>query len=936
MAGISRPLSTSATEMMVKISRGLVVLVICISSLLPIKTAWAQTPVPPVYQVSAKSLLEGMTPEEKVGQLFLVTFSGTDTTTASQIYDLIVNKQIGGVVLSAANYNFPASENQINDAYQLINSLQKARLDAVANNSNLHSIPLFIGISQEGDLFPNDQILTGLTAMPNAMAIGATWKPELAQKVGNVYGDELRRLGFNLYMGPSLDVLDNAPGTRIEDLGVRAFGGDPFWVGEMGKSFIAGLHQGSEGRMVVISRHFPGRGGSDRPADEEVATVRKSLEQLKQIELAPFFSVTNQSPSTEMITDGLFVSHIRYQGFQGNIRATTKPVSFDATALSQLMALPQFLPWRESGGLLVSDDLGSLAIRKFFDPTDVSFDARQVARNALLAGNDILYANNMVSTGDAESYTTIVKTLEFFTQKYKEDPAFAQRVNASVERILSQKYKLYPQFTEKSILLPEEGISRIGVSQEIAFDVAQQAVTLISPTEADLTTVLPRPPEMNEQILFLTDVVSGQQCQKCPEQITLPVDGMQKAVLKLYGPQAGGQVSGGRMSSYSFSDLEQMLSGAKTTETMSSEIRNANWIVFSIQKISSDRPVSLAMKRFLSERPDLLRNKKLVVFSFNAPYYLDSTDISKLTAYYGVYSKIPVFVDVAARVLFQEIPAPGILPVSVPGIGYDLIKATTPNSAQIIALSLDLPEPGLNPETVPSVSITPTEVPLFNIGDNLPIKAGVIVDQNGKAVPDGTVCKFIFTLGDENRIIQQVETVTTGGIARTAFRIQNPGLIEVRVISEPAITSQILRLDVPGSGGAQITAIAPTSMPSETVEPSPTILPTITPEPVMSPAEIRTRSFGGWLAGLMVLIGFIIAAYQIGFRRISVRWGVRFALLTALAGSFGLVVYGLTPVGKPFPEIWSALLFCVAGSLIGWLAGWIWFQYPKWMAEKPE
>lgn len=919
-----------------RIFRGLVVLVFCISHLLPSLSVNAQTPAPASNQVSAKSLLEEMSPEEKVGQLFLVTFKGTDTTPASQIYELVSKKLIGGVMLSAANYNFPASETQVSDAYYLINSLQKTRLDAAGNQSDFHSIPLFIGISQEGDLFPNDQILTGLTAMPDAMAIGATWKPELSKKVGAVYGDELRRLGINLFMGPSVDVLDNSPGTRIDDLGIRTFGGNPFWVGEMGKSFIAGLHQGSEGRMVVVSKHFPGRGGSDRPADEEVATVRKSLEQLKLTELAPFFSVTDANVSPEMITDGMSVSHIRYQGFQGNIRATTKPVSFDATALSQLMALPQFQPWRDAGGLLVSDDLGSVAIRKFFDPSGVSFDARQVARNALLAGNDLLYADNFITSGDPDSYTTIVKTLEFFAQKYREDPAFAQRVDTSVERILAQKYKLYPQFNAQSILLPEEGISRIGTSQQVAFEVAQQAVTLISPSEADLTTVLARPPEMQERILFITDVVSGQQCQKCPEQVTMAADSMQKAVLKLYGPQAGGQVTGGRMTSYSFADLEQMLSGIEGSETIASDIRDAAWIVLSFQKISVDRPVSMAIKRFLSERPDLIRDKKLVAFAFNAPYYLDSTDISKLTAYYSVYSKIPTFVDVAARVLFQEIPATGILPVSVPGIGYDLMKATTPNVSQVIPLSLDLPEPSITPEASPSMTITPTQIPLFSVGDNLPIKAGVILDQNGKPVPDGTSVKFIFTLGDERSIIQQVETVTTAGIARTAFRIQNPGLLEVRVTSESAITSQILRLDVSGSGGAQITAIAPTPIPSGTVEPSPTIPTTITPVPTLSPAEIRTRSFGGWLAGLMVLIGLVLAAYQIGFRRISVRWGVRFALLTALVGSFGLVIYGLTPIGKPFPEIWSALIFSVSGGLIGCFAGWIWYMYPKWLSEKPE
>jgi beta-N-acetylhexosaminidase len=225
---------------------------------------------------------------------------------------------------------------------------------------------------------------------------------------------------------------------------------------------------------------------------------------------------------------------------------------------------------------------------------------------------------------------------------------------------------------------------------------------------------------------------------------------------------------------------------------------------------------------------------------------------------------------------------------------------------------------------------------LFNVGDNLPIKTGVIYDQNGKPVPDGTVVKFIFTLGDEKSIVQQVETVSTAGVARTSFRIQNPGLLEVRVSSESAITSQILRLDISGSGGAQVTAIAPTPIPSETVEPTPTNLPTIIPEPTLTPGEIRARSFGGWLAGLLVLVGLVITAYQVGFKKISVRWGVRFALLTAMVGSFGLVVYGLTPVGKPFPEIWSALIFTLTGSMIGWLSGYVWYQYPKWMLEKTE
>ncbi len=97
--------------------------------------------------------------------------------------------------------------------------------------------------------------------------------------------------------------------------------------------------------LLVIAKHFPGSGSADRSNEQEVATVRKSLDQLKQIELAPFFAVTGErDPAARSwaITDGLLVSHIRYQGFQGNIRATTRPVSFDAQALSSILSLPQF------------------------------------------------------------------------------------------------------------------------------------------------------------------------------------------------------------------------------------------------------------------------------------------------------------------------------------------------------------------------------------------------------------------------------------------------------------------------------------------------------------------------------------------------------------------------------------------------------------------
>ncbi|MER3459435.1 MAG: hypothetical protein C4309_13100, partial [Chloroflexota bacterium] len=70
-------------------------------------------------------------------------------------------------------------------------------------------------------------------------------------------------------------------------------------------------------------------------------------------------------------------------------------------------------------------------------------------------------------------------------------------------------------------------------------------------------------------------------------------------------------------------------------------------------------PESSVVKTFLAQRPDLASAKKVIVMAFNAPYYLDATETSKVAAYYGLYSKVGPFVDVAVRALFREITPRG-------------------------------------------------------------------------------------------------------------------------------------------------------------------------------------------------------------------------------------------------------------------------------------
>ncbi|MBI5933511.1 MAG: hypothetical protein HY867_07355 [Chloroflexi bacterium] len=889
----------------------------------------AQTLEPPIQ---VRQLFNAMTPEERVGQLFLVTLNGTQTDEDSAIHDLIVNYHVGGAVLLAGNDNFADAPNTLTDAHNLIARLQEVeRINStrqVMNNETgrLGSpayVPLWVGISQDGNGAPTDQILSGLTLLPSEMAIGATWDLSLAEEVGATLGRELSALGFNFYFGPSLDVLDQPSPLSNRDLGTRSFGGDPFWVGEMGRAYIRGLHRGSANRLMVIGKHFPGRGSSDRLPEDEVATVRKSLEQLKQVELVPFFAVTGNAPDSPSMADGVLVSHIRYQGFQNNIRATTRPISFDSVAMDEILKLPQLSGWHQNGGLIVSDDLGSRAVHEFYAPGDSLFNSRLIVRDAFLAGNDLLYLGNIYTADPTDQNPTVKQILNYFVQRYVEDTAFAQRVDAAALRILTRKYQIYGDFNDAKVTPDTVQLSRIGVSDELAFQVAGRAATLISPERAELDSVLPDPPASSDYIVFLTDSSVARQCSLCLEQPVLAVSALQDAVLRLYGPNAGGQAFASRLSSYSFTDVANLLNGVPP-ENMESNLRRASWVVISIKDSSASQPELI--QRFLAERQDLLRNQKLILFSFGAPYYFDSTDIAKLTAYFAFYGKSPAFVDAAARALYGELSPQGHSPVSIPGSGYDLIDVTAPDPNQIISLFLDLP-PAPASTASPSQTPEPTPIPAFNIGDMITVRTGTIFDHNGNPVPDETVVHFSASIGGE--VVQQQVATTAAGSAVTSFRIDRQGFMEIRAASDPATISAVVRLTVMEGAPAVVTVFVPVL--TETVEPA-TPTPTPTPQSDFVTPDGSPR-FSGWMLSLFILGGGAVLAYWVGSSAGKARWGLRWTLC-ALVG--GLLVYNYLALGLPGAadalqsgDGGALVGLVLLGQMLGALGAWVWMLRKK-------
>jgi beta-N-acetylhexosaminidase len=944
-------------------------------------------------QVDVEQLFEEMTVEERIGQLFLISFEGDTLTPDNEIIDLIANYKVGGIVLQPEFDNFTGYGNPQDTPQQLLqltNDLQNLALlgefpevvnegtvlptspDSQENQTPVPTpspspvglrLPLFIAMQHEGQTNNGQQILGGFTAVPTNMAMGSTWEPDNARKIGQLVGQELEAVGINMLFGPTLDVLENPQPLNPADLGTSTFGGDPYWVGLMGQAYTDGIHLGSQDRIAVIAKSFPGKGSSDRPTDEEVPTVRKSLEQLKQIELAPFMAVTGIAPDRSSMVDGLLSTHIRYQGFQGNIRATTAPVSFDPQALNSLMAMPEFASWRQDGGLLVSDSLGVRSVELFYDDTEQEFPHRRVAKDALLAGNDLLYLGDF-ALGPAtyeQEVSNIKDTIEYFREKYETDQSFQQRVDDAVKRILSKKLSLYgSDWTSTNVLAEEESLAtKVGIGDPVTFDLAQSSTTLISPSLTELAERLSSPPGFNDSIVVFTDVRETQQCSDCPEDAVIGVNAIADRLVALYGPQGSNQIRANQLTSFSFNDLEEFLdAGGETivlptvapTPTFDPEttelgtpfvtptplasffvqeaLADADWIVFGLlDDIEGSQPLN----RFLAERPDILRNRRVLVFAFDAPYFLDTTEISKLTAFYGIYSTIDMFVDTAVRTLFMEAPLDGKSPVSIDGIGYNLFLITQPDPNQIIELYFVERD---------EIQSPPSQEPLTAvIGDTLQLETGVIVDHNGNQVPDGTLVQFIRQDRIQGTLNIIAEVPTMNGVARLGYVLEastGPGQFRITAAAGEATISQAV--DITIEDNAEAVIVVPTSAPTPTITPSPTATTTSTPTPTVTPIpptrtpvptpEPQEPSIRIALSELEMLLSMVsgLMIFTIGalfFTResddLSQRAG---ALLWGLAG--GLSAYVYTILQMPGSDwvlsmgSWAGLTATLLGAFLAW------------------
>lgn len=210
-----------------------------------------------------------------LGQLICGGFLGSTVT--PQAYHLIVDNRVSTMILSKKNTE------TVPQMMKLIRDLQ-----AIALYEAKYKYPLMFAIDQEGGMM-NSLFDPGLiNQFPSAMGLGATGDEKLIYEVLKAIAEELKYIGFQIILGPVLDVV-----TKLSHqlLGVRSFGTT---IEDVIRFGTAGSRGFKDGGLLTVGKHFPGIGDASVDSLLELPLLGEDLEQLRQSNSVPFAHLIRQ------------------------------------------------------------------------------------------------------------------------------------------------------------------------------------------------------------------------------------------------------------------------------------------------------------------------------------------------------------------------------------------------------------------------------------------------------------------------------------------------------------------------------------------------------------------------------------------------------------------------------------------------------------------
>ena len=342
-------------------------------------------------QQTAQALLDTMTDEEKLWQLFFVTPEAitnvnTATVAGEATKKALAQYPVGGIVYFAKN---------LEDREQTVALLE--------NTQSYAKIPLFLGVDEEGGTVSRvgSNPDMGVPSVGDMRSLGKSQDPAAVYAAGQDIGGGLHALGFNLDFAPVADVAQGADSV----IGSRSFGSDAELCASLAGVIVKSLR--AEG-IVSCLKHFPGYGSATVDDHNGTSVVEKTLSELEACDLVPFQTIIASEGSVPFV----MVSHLSYP----NVTGSDTPADLSSSIVTDILR-----DKLEYQNVIITDSHSMASI------TD-HYSAGEAAVKALASGCDmILMPSDLQAAFDAVKAAVADGTLS------------QARIDESVLRILTVK-----------------------------------------------------------------------------------------------------------------------------------------------------------------------------------------------------------------------------------------------------------------------------------------------------------------------------------------------------------------------------------------------------------------------------------------------------------------------------------------------------------------
>lgn len=331
-------------------------------------------------EIWVDSILNNMTIDEKIGQLFMVqAYSNLDQKHEDFITEMITKYHVGNLIFMQGT---PEKQAVLNNKYQAVSKL-----------------PLMIGFDGEWGL---DMRLQNTYKFPWNMTIGAISNDSLVKKFGEHLGKHCKRLGIHVNFAPVVDVNVNPENPII---GNRSFGENKDNVAQKAIAFTKGMQKY---KVMANGKHFPGHGDTASDSHHTLPLLDFDKARLDSIELYPYKKIFDAGIGSVM------TAHLNIPSLESD---TNLPTSLSKSVVTNL--LQQELGFN---GLIITDGLNMKGASNYATSAEIDLAAIQAGNDLLLIPQDVPASVRLIKQA------LLLNTLT------------EERLNFSVRKILKAKY----------------------------------------------------------------------------------------------------------------------------------------------------------------------------------------------------------------------------------------------------------------------------------------------------------------------------------------------------------------------------------------------------------------------------------------------------------------------------------------------------------------